>query len=110
MSNMNLLDATKELIAAAATFDARLHAGLTVAQLSAEQSRLYHAVNTAKAAVQQFNSERGRYLNVLSMLICNGCHNRIGWNETPTKYGDWTKCTSCREARAVLKAAGRSES
>lgn len=43
---------------------------------------------------------------VLSMVICNGCHNRIGWNETPTKYGDWTKCSSCRDARAALSKGG----
>lgn len=39
----------------------------------------------------------------LEMRTCYGCNNRIGWNETPTKYGDWTKCASCRNARALLK-------
>lgn len=39
----------------------------------------------------------------LEMRTCYGCNNRIGWNETPTKYGDWTKCSSCRNARELLK-------
>lgn len=39
----------------------------------------------------------------LEMRTCYGCNNRIGWNETPTKYGDWTKCPSCRNARVLLK-------
>lgn len=47
-------------------------------------------------------AQRERLLRILSMTICHSCHNRIGWTETPTKYGDWTKCNSCREARAVL--------
>lgn len=47
-------------------------------------------------------AQREQLMGVLSMIICNGCHNRIGWNETPTKYGDWTKCTSCRAAREIL--------
>ena len=47
-------------------------------------------------------AQRERLIEALSMIVCNGCHNRIGWTETPTKYGDWTKCSSCRAARAAL--------
>lgn len=42
------LQAFDDLIAAAASLDNKLHAGLTVAELSTEQSRLYNAINSAK--------------------------------------------------------------
>lgn len=46
-----LIEALRELTTAAAAFDNQLHAGFKVSELSAEQSKLYNAVNTAKAAL-----------------------------------------------------------
>lgn len=51
--------------------------------------------------------QRDQLVKIISMTICHGCHNRIGWNETPTKYGDWTKCSSCRAARELLATIER---
>jgi hypothetical protein len=50
----------------------------------------------------QLLSEVAALRRALEMIVCHGCKNRIGWNETPTKYGDWTKCSSCKQARALL--------
>lgn len=44
-----------------------------------------------------------RVVDDLETRICYGCNNRIGWNESPTRYGDWTQCSSCRNARELLK-------
>lgn len=42
----------------------------------------------------------------LSEQVCKGCDNRIGYNEWPTKYGNWKTCGTCAKARAAL---GRKE-
>ena len=69
-----------------------------------------HRFRTKEEAITAWNTrahstlaaENAELRKIMSMLVCHGCSNRIGWNETPTKYGDWTKCSSCRAARAAL--------
>lgn len=39
----------------------------------------------------------------LKETVCKGCDNRIGYNELPSRYGNWQTCGSCRAARTALK-------
>lgn len=62
-------------------------------------------LNQHTALVEQ----RDRLAEALSGLRCIGCDNRIGYNEWPTKFGDWKKCAVCRAARAALAAVEQGE-
>lgn len=49
----DMLEALSELADAAGVFDRALHAGIELPVLSSEQSRLYNAVNKARAALHK---------------------------------------------------------
>lgn len=55
------------------------------------------------AAQQSFLAQRNALHEALSAIICHRCENRVGYQGSTTKYGDWRSCASCAPARAVLK-------
>jgi len=66
-SNADLLAAAPELLAAledlatcAKALDDGLHAGIKLAALSAEQSRVYNAVNSARGIISTLNKGSGQ--------------------------------------------------
>lgn len=70
------------------------------------------AVNQRSALLERIKQLE----EALSMTICHGCENRIGWN-VPHESGlstglsarvvstrtDWAKCPNCKRQRAALK-------